>query len=74
MSDEEELDEVRLALDYAAIDMRIEQYLRHLEEDVLQEYDGIDDEDRTMMIYLMRLAYITGYKDARAGVVPAQGL
>lgn len=73
MSDEIDYDDPQLILDYMAIDLRIEEYLRHLEEDVLSEYE-IDDEDRTMLIYLMRLAYVVGHKDGRHGVLPAQGL
>lgn len=74
MSDEIDYDDPQLILDYMAIDLRIEQYLRHLEEDVISEYEDFSDEDRTMLIYLMRLAYVVGHKDGRTGVVPAQGL
>lgn len=74
VSDEIDYDDPQLILDYMAIDLRIEEYLRHLDDDVLEEYDGISDEDRTMLIYLMRLAYVKGHKDGREGVMPAQGL
>jgi hypothetical protein len=66
-------EELALLIGYGQIDLQIEEYLRHMEEDVLSSYE-VDDEDRAMLVYLMRLSYIQGHKDGRLGVVPAQGL
>lgn len=73
MSDEVDIDDPDLMLGYAEIDMRIEEWLRAMEENVLMEYE-LDDEDRAMLIYCMRLSYIQGHKDGAAGLVPAPGL
>lgn len=64
-------DNPRLILDYMAIDLRIEEWLRGLEE-ILSEYE-FDEEDRAMVIYYMRLAYIQGHRDGRKGVLPLEG-
>ena len=60
-------EEERIALNYAAIDLRIEEWLRDL-EDMVDEYE-IEEEDRAMIIYFMRLSYLRGYEDGGGSAV-----
>lgn len=73
MSGEIDINDPEVQIGWAAIDMRIEEWLRYMEENVLCDYE-LDDEDRAQLIYCMRLSYIQGHKDGVSGVVPAPGL
>lgn len=63
----------QLVLDFATIDLRIEEWLRGVDEDVIVDND-LDDEDRSLIIYYMRLAYMQGHRDGRKGIVPLEGV